>query len=256
MDFNQGVDARLLNEKKIALLATIPIKPLRIAFDSMDFAKAYEKAVRLAAKYKIRYLSNYLLFNFKDKPIELYQRMKLNVELSNELDLQIYSFPMRYSPIWDDNKLHHGRDYVGKYWSRKFIRSIQTVLNATKGKVGTKLAFLKAAFGEEESDFLEILYMPEAYILQRRLCEQNGLTDSWRSLYRSLSQKELNILLPIIESNKFNEIPELSLSLKAKCFLKHYSVSYKTITESIDENSKLVDETYDLIMGRDKLVNQ
>ncbi|WYD80794.1 MAG: hypothetical protein V8K32_00025 [Candidatus Electrothrix gigas] len=243
VDFNQGVDARLLTDEKMALLATIPIKPLRIAFDSMKLATSYEKSIRLAAKYSISNLSNYLLFNHKDKPVELYQRMRINVDLSNELNLQIYSFPMRFSPIWDDNKLHHGRTYVGKYWNRKFIRSIQTVLNATRGKVGTKLDFFKAAFGKDEEEFFKILYMPEAYILHRRLCEKNGLTDSWRKLYNSLSNIERNDILPIIEGNNFNEISDAYLNDRLKCLLKHYQISPKNLAEKDFAHDKLIAET-------------
>jgi hypothetical protein len=243
VDFNQGVDARLLTDKKMALLSTIPIKPLRIAFDSMEFAKPYENAVRLAAKYKITNLSNYLLFNHQDKPVELYQRMRLNVELSSELALQIYSFPMRFSPIWDDNKLHHGRTYIGKYWNRKFIRALQTVLNATKGKVGTKLDFFKAAFGKNEDEFFEILYMPEAYIFHRRLCESMGLTESWRKLFQSLDKSELHIILPIIEENDFTTIDSIDTSARAKCLLKHYLVSYKSVDKLALEHEELITET-------------
>jgi len=243
VDFNQGVDARLLNDKKMALLATIPIKPLRIAFDSMKYAKPYEKAVRLAAKHKINNLSNYLLFNFKDKPFELYQRMKLNVELSNELGLQLYSFPMRYSPIWDDDNLHHGRTFTGKYWNRKFIRAIQTVLNATKGKVGTRLDFFKAAFGKDGNEFFEILYMPEAYIFHRRLCENNGLTESWSKLFQILPDNELYAVLPIIEVNNFSEIEAVDTSDRAKCLLRHYQISYKSIDKVTSESDELINET-------------
>lgn len=243
VDFNQGVDARLLTDEKMALLATIPIKPLRIAFDSMKLAKPYEKAIRLAAKYKIANLSNYLLFNHKDKPVDLYWRMRINVELSNELGLHIYSFPMRFSPIWDDKKLHHGRAYIGKHWNRKFIRSIQTVLNATKGKVGTKLDFFKAAFGKDEDEFFEILYMPEAYILHRRLCEKNGLTDSWRKLYHSLSNVELNDVLPIIEGNNFSEIDDTCVNDRLKCLLKHYQIPPKTLAEKGFGYDQLIAET-------------
>jgi hypothetical protein len=244
VDFNQGVDARLLNDKKMYLLSTIPIKPLRIAFDSMKHASAYENAVRLAAKYDIKHLSNYLLFNFKDEPLELYQRMKLNVELSNELGLQIYSFPMRFSPIWDDNKLHHGRTYIGPGWNKKFIRAIQTVLNATKGKVGIKLDFFKAAFGENEEEYFEILYMPEAYILHRRVCEKNGLTDSWRALYASLSKDEIKDILPVIESNDFKEINSMDISARSMCLLKHYQISYKNIPETLSVQNELIAETH------------
>lgn len=243
VDFNQGVDARLLNEKKMALLATIPIKPLRIAFDSMKYANSYEKAVRLAAKYEIRNLSNYLLFNFKDKPFELYQRMKLNVELSNELNLQLYSFPMRYSPIWDDKKIHHGRTYIGKFWNPKFIRAIQAVLNATKGKVGTRLDFFKAAFGADENEFFKILYMPEAYIFHRRHCENIKLTKSWSDLFQILSDCELRDVLPIIESNDFSGIDLIDTTDRAKCLLRHYRVSYKSIDNFTYDLGELITKT-------------
>ena len=43
VDFNQGVDARLLNEQKAKLLSQIPIRPLRIAFDSMEYEEVLFK---------------------------------------------------------------------------------------------------------------------------------------------------------------------------------------------------------------------
>ena len=243
VDFNQGLDVRLLSEKKMSLLATIPIKPLRIAFDSMKVESSYKKALRLAAKYKISHLSNYLLFNYKDKPLELYQRMKLNVELNNELGLQIYSFPMRFTPIWDNNNLHHGRTYIGKYWNRKFIRAVQTVLNATKGKVGTRFEFFVAAFGKDEEEFFEIMYMPEAYILHRRFCEKIGLTESWRKLYYSFSGEDLHTAKLIIETNNFENIDSLNTKPRTKCLLKHYQISYKSIDKISFDYDKLIDET-------------
>jgi hypothetical protein len=223
VDFNQGVDARLLDEEKMFLLSTIPIFPLRIAFDSMKFAAEYSNAIKLAAKYKIRNLSNYLLYNYEDKPIELYERMKLNVELSNEIDILIYSFPMRYSPIYDSNQLHHGRDYIGTHWSKKFIRSIQVVLNATKGKVGTHLEFFRAAFGKNEEEFNEILWMPESYILHRYYFRDIGLTNAWRVLFKSLSEEEFSSIAPTIESSVFKNTDSLNLSPKLRVLLKHYS---------------------------------
>lgn len=220
VDFNQGVDARLLTDEKMRLLATIPIRPLRIAFDSMKYSDSYERALRYAAKYRIRHLSNYLLYNFKDQPVDLYRRMRLNVDLSVELELQIYSFPMRYSPIWDNNGLHKSRNYIGIHWNKKFIRAVQTVLNATKGKVGTKISFFNAAFGENESEYFEILYMPEAYIFNRELFKHNGLASSWRSLYHSLSDEDRQRILPIIESNHFGS--DDLLNEKLATLLDHY----------------------------------
>src|SRR3546814_5441248 len=43
-------------------------------------------------------LSNYMLYNFRDDPADLFERMWLNVQLNEELDIRIWSFPMRYQP--------------------------------------------------------------------------------------------------------------------------------------------------------------
>ena len=107
IDFNQGIDARLLNEKKMKKLSEISIEPLRIAFDDMRYKDTYVKKVRLAAKYEIKILSNYILFNFKDTPDDFYERLKINIELNEEfmengLISKIWSFPMKYSPIFGD----------------------------------------------------------------------------------------------------------------------------------------------------------
>ncbi len=124
VDFNQGLDARLMTDQKMKRLSEIAIHPLRIAFDNWKLRETYEKAIRLAAKHKIRHLSNYILYNFEDKPEELYHRLRINVDLSDELGVRIYSFPMKYHPIMDP-KYFQNREYIGTHWNRKYIRAIQ-----------------------------------------------------------------------------------------------------------------------------------
>lgn len=248
VDFNQGIDARLLNEKNMEYLSTIPIKPLRIAFDSMKYAKFYENALRLAAKYKITNLSNYLLYNFEEEPVDLYRRMYLNTILSEELNLMIYSFPMRYSPIWDKNNLHHTRDYIGTHWKKKFIRSIQTILNATKGKVGTKKSFFKASFGKDENEFYELLYMPEQYILHRSKFKLNNLTDTWKMLFNSLNDDEKRIAFPIIESNSFQTY-KIDQGGKIASLLSHYQNNELIINGDVNVLQGRIDESMKYILS-------
>lgn len=76
IDFNQGMDARLATDENMKKLAEINIRPLRIAFDHYEQREIYCRAIRLAAKYGIKDLSNYLLYNFEDKPDDLYYRMQ------------------------------------------------------------------------------------------------------------------------------------------------------------------------------------
>ena len=76
VDFNQGVDARILCKDPMFLreLSTICIKPLRIAFDHLGLKKPYEKAIRYAHHFGLTELSNYMLYNFHDTPADLYER--------------------------------------------------------------------------------------------------------------------------------------------------------------------------------------
>jgi hypothetical protein len=166
IDFNQGLDGRLADASKMKRLAEIEIRPLRIAFDFWELRDKYVHSIRTAAQHGIRELSNYLLYNFNDHPDELYNRLKLNIELCEELGVTIYSFPMKYHPI-DDPTYFRNRDYVGKHWNRKFIRSVQAVLNSTHGKIGRGKTFFEAAFGADLDEFHKILWMPEALIIQR-----------------------------------------------------------------------------------------
>ena len=203
IDFNQGVDARLVTDKKMKKLAEINIRPLRIAFDHYSMKDTYEAAIRTAAKHGITKLSNYLLYNFEDKPDDLYYRMKINVDLCDELGVHIYSFPMKYHPI-DDPEYFQNRDYTGKHWNRKFIRSVQAVLNSTKGKIGSGKSFFEEAFGENIEVFHKILWMPEAFIIYRFKYKDN-LTAEWWKKFNLLDTVQLNILKKIVAVNHFDK---------------------------------------------------
>ena len=70
-------------------LAEVNIQPLRIAFDHWNLRNVYERAVKTAVRNGITKLSNYLLYNFEDTPDELYNRLRMNVDLSEELKVSI-----------------------------------------------------------------------------------------------------------------------------------------------------------------------
>lgn len=90
VDFNQGLDARLIDDYKMARLAELNIRPMRIAFDHIEQREIYERAIRLAAKHGVRDLSNYILYNFNDTPEDFYNRLRINIDLCEELDVAIY----------------------------------------------------------------------------------------------------------------------------------------------------------------------
>ncbi len=223
VDFNQGIDSRLITDANMKKLSEIPVRPVRIAFDHWKLHDIYESAVRTAVKNGHNSLSNYVLYNFEDKPIELYWRLKLNVELCEELGVSIYSFPMKYHPI-EDPDYFSNRDYVGIHWNRKFIRTIQAILNSTKGKVGKGYSFFCKAFGKNETEFMKLLYMPEAMIIYRLHFEEIGLTNEWWECFQKLSAEQLSIAKPIIESNDFSKYEEKVYDEDVLKLLSYYCI--------------------------------
>ncbi len=234
VDFNQGVDARLFTNNIVNLLSEIPVRPLRIAFDNIKTEKAYTTALTLSVEKGIKDFSNYLLYNFEDEPIDLYRRLRINVDLCEKLNVNIYSFPMKYHPIRGEHS--HDRDFIGKHWNRKYIRAVQAVLNATKGKIGRGVSFFEKAFGSNEEEYLELLLMPETFIIFRLFFEHLGYTDAWRRAFRGLSPAEKQEILPIIYQNDFNHIEDLSASSRLLNVLKYYK-DYRA--EIADHDSEL-----------------
>jgi len=162
VDFNQGLDARLLTEDKMELLSQIALRPLRIAFDNIKYERLYVEKIRLAHKYGIKYLSNYILFNFDDTPDDFYKRLRINIELNEELGLSIFSFPMKYVPL--DAK---DRKYISPNWTQAQLRGIQCILHATHGVVGPRKRFFETAFGKDEDEFKYIIEQSEEMIFHR-----------------------------------------------------------------------------------------
>ena len=224
VDFNQGIDSRLINDENMAKLAEIPVRPVRIAFDHWSLHETYEEAVRTAVRHGHTNLSNYILYNFKDKPVELYWRLKLNVDLCEELGASIYSFPMKYHPI-EDPEYFSNRDYIGEHWNRKFIRTIQAILNSTIGKVGKGHDFFCKAFGSNEEEFFKLLYMPEAMIIYRFYFEGLGMTDQWWNDFNALSDDEREQIKPIIETNVFTNLEDFDVTPAARKVLDYYRIS-------------------------------
>lgn len=216
VDFNQGIDLRLLTKEKMKRLAELPIKPLRIAFDHIELEKHYIERIEWAAEFGITNLSNYILYNFNDTPEDFYRRLEINVNLNERLGTKIYSFPMKYIPITNKD-----RDYVSyPYWTPRYLRGVQCILQATHGVVGPKREFFEAAFGKDIKEFKNLLLMPDKYIIYRETHKNNGATD-WKSLYDSLTPEQKEEFLEIVNKNQFDG-NAYSKYPKVNVLLAHY----------------------------------
>lgn len=126
VDFNEGLDCRLLTDEKADLLKGVPIRPVRFSFDGMHEDGHYQRAVRMMAARGFREFMTYVLYNFMDTPKDFYYRLRESVCLAEELSSPINSFPMRYQPILD---VDDGREYVGKHWTRSRKKGFMNILN-------------------------------------------------------------------------------------------------------------------------------
>jgi hypothetical protein len=162
-----------------------------------------------------------MLYNHNDKPEDLWLRLSTNADLRDELGVNIFSFPMKYIPVFELD-----REYIGKHWYKKYIRAIQAILLVKKGIVSTNRSFFEKAFGSTLEEFFEILLLPEDFIIYRFHFEGNGLAQEWLSAYRSLSQNEKELLLATVESNKIILLKDQIYSKKLNNILSYYEIEY------------------------------
>lgn len=248
VDFNQGVDARILCKDPMYLreLATICLKPLRIAFDHWGLRKPYEQSIRYANDFGLRELSNYMLYNFHDTPADLWARMNHNVELNVDLGIRIWSFPMRYQPTDRPD-----RTFIGEKWTRYQLRSMQIILQATHGVVSGAPEFFKKAFGKSEEEFHDLLLWPHKFIFNRDWYEnRDGQAEfeEFKFKFSRLSESdkaELLLLLSSTHPRFFKELAQRTKSKQIRGVLTFYLPLAKGVEAAIWErqHKRSVDPT-------------
>ncbi len=252
VDFNQGVDARILCKDRGFLreLSTICIKPLRIAFDHLGLKGPYERAVRYAHEFGLREMSNYMLYNFHDSPADLFERMRLNVRLNEELGLRIWSFPMRYQPTDLPDRSH-----IGEKWTRYQLRSLQIILQATHGVVSGDPEFFKRAFGDTVSDFEELLLRPHHFIFNRDWYEKvdgRGEFEEYQCTAKKLSTADKAELLELLSScdpREYRQLMKRASNQNVRRALQYYLPLSKEAETRIWERQRVVSRVSDPSLG-------
>jgi hypothetical protein len=196
IDFNQGLDATYLTNDRMELLSKLSIKPMRIAFDRIRDQYEYVKAVEIAKKHGVKSFSNYMLYNFKDTPKDLYERLIINIKLNtkwrNKIDkprASIYSYPMRYASIHSTDspttirqkQVIHIRDgnkgnplgmYNSMPWNNRFIRNVEVMKGVAHGSISPTPTLAKRTIGWTYRQFVANLYMPEELLRNRNKYER------------------------------------------------------------------------------------
>jgi hypothetical protein len=266
IDFNQGLDAKLLNENKAKRLGELAISPARIAFDHIEDEEQYKYALELCAQSGIKYLSNYILYNGEDftgkgqhyradTPMDLYTRMRVSMDFCDELNarygndgrVHIFSFPMKYIPLNATD-----RSFVGTHWNKKYLRAVQRMLIPTQGKGISSRSFFEADFGNSAEEFIENLAMPEDLLaLRGHFVERKDESKEdrkkrynqweinharvyeWVKLYRSLEDNFGNYV-DIVKDNDFSmgNYVKINTPVLRKMFI--HNMSYLAILRNIE----------------------
>jgi len=226
VDFNQGIDARLISEKNIRTLSSIPIRPFRLAYDSIDETDTFFASTQMAMAHGIKEFSNYILYNWEDEPKDLWIRLNNAVSLYSskaysEKRITGFSFPMKYAPINEKD-----RSYVGEHWNKKYLGAVNIILNVTKGVVAKEQDFFFEAFGASINEFFEILIMPDELIRFRHFFRDNGVLNFWEKLYASLSIAERDELLQILCAAKTDrKVLNREYSLQLRKIIQLYKIN-------------------------------
>jgi len=229
VDFNQGLDARLFTREIAAKLGELAVDPCRIAFDDLRCKEDYFRAMEFCVSGGIRRFSNYLLYNFEEKPEDLWKRLYLNVEFCKKhSNVLLFSFPMKYAAIDQTD-----RTYIGRNWNRKYLRAINVILNVTKGVVAKEEDFFLRAFGKDEAEYLEILSMPDEFIRFRDFFESKGLTQLWKARYSALTCEEKEELIRILSDMvDISSLANAEYSLGINGILPFYAIKKRNVVDN------------------------
>lgn len=119
VDFNQGLDARLLTKKIAEKISELKIdRFIRLSYDTSEMGLSVKKAIELLKSSGIegRNILVYLLYNFTDTPQDLFLRIK------NVLNWGAVAYPMRFQPVYTLKK----NDYVSPRWDQTRLGAIAT----------------------------------------------------------------------------------------------------------------------------------
>jgi len=116
IDFNQGLDARLLTEETALRLRRLRIPIVRLAYDSKGIKKSLKKAIGLLKDVGIdgRRIVVYCLYGYLDTPEDFLERIK------DLITWGVVAYPMRYQPLEPCNK----DSYVSPNWTREQLEMI------------------------------------------------------------------------------------------------------------------------------------
>ncbi|MBT9131225.1 MAG: hypothetical protein DDT41_01529 [candidate division WS2 bacterium] len=119
VDFNQGIDARLINLKVVLALKNLKISIIRLAYDTIKIRQSLKRATDLLKNsgFNGRKILVYCLYNNpfeKDTPETFLNRLR------DLADWDVVSYPMRYEPL----EPRYKNTYVSPYWTVEYLEMV------------------------------------------------------------------------------------------------------------------------------------
>ena len=123
VDFNQGLDARLVTEEVAAALVGLKMPTIRLAYDYPGMRKSLHRAITNLKtsgleKNRLRHICSYVLYNHRDTPEDLFERIR------DLLAWGVAAYPMRYQPLSGDYALEKD-SYIAPTWSLEQLTMVQ-----------------------------------------------------------------------------------------------------------------------------------
>lgn len=111
IDFNQGLDARLLTKHHAERLTELDLKRVRLAWDHVSMEQQFMEAYRLLRGVGIpkRKIGVYVLIGYDDTPDDARYRLEALLALGVDPN------PMRFQPLWVGRR----NQYVAPSWTAK-----------------------------------------------------------------------------------------------------------------------------------------
>lgn len=122
VDFNQGLDARLVTPEVAEWLRDLHVPTIRFAYDFAAMKEQIRKGILTMKdsglkKNRVRHISCYVLFNYKDTPDDLWQR------ITDLLAWGVAAYPMRYQPLSGDYAFEKD-SYVAPTWTPQQLEMV------------------------------------------------------------------------------------------------------------------------------------
>jgi len=116
VDFNQGLDARLVTPAIARQISSLKTEVIRLAYDYYGVGQYVERAIRYLSEAGIRRrkIVVYTLYNYVDNPDDFFQRVR------DILSWGAVSYPMRFEPL---NSLKKNT-YISSKWSRDLLEMV------------------------------------------------------------------------------------------------------------------------------------